>query len=133
MQPSGRLGFGQVEGMFYVHLTVGEGWSADSPVLLLDRTLLALEGSLQLEIVRLESSRPVWYDDGPDKLFNLDALRFSLSFECFGAMVRKGKDEIGPISILLLESLRGFWASKSTLESQPSFCSFRIILFGTVN
>ena len=43
--------------MFYVHLTVGEGWSADSPVLLLDRTLLALEGSLQLENVRLESSR----------------------------------------------------------------------------
>ena len=60
-------------------------------------------------------SYPVWYDDGPDKFLNIDAPRFSLGFDSLQATVSKGKDELGPISIPPLESLRALWASKSTL------------------
>jgi hypothetical protein len=47
------------------------------------------------EALSLILSYPVWYDNGPDKLLNLDAPRFSLCFDCFEATVPKGKDELG--------------------------------------
>src|SRR3989442_15543379 len=47
------------------------------------------------EALSLILSYPVWYDDGPDKLLTIDALRFSLSFDSFEATVSKGKDELG--------------------------------------
>jgi len=47
------------------------------------------------EALSLILSYPVWYDDGPDKLLNIDAPRFSLGFDSFEATVSKGKDELG--------------------------------------
>ena len=67
------------------------------------------------EALSLTLSYPVWYDDGPDKLLNIDAPRFSLGFDSFEATVSKGKDELGQYLFRSLESLRALWASKSTL------------------
>src|SRR5207245_9794283 len=67
------------------------------------------------EALSLILSYPVWYDDGPDKLLNIDAPCFSLGFDSFEATVSKGKDELGQC---LFRSWNLFWPfgpSKSTL------------------
>src|SRR5437762_13857408 len=81
------------------------------------------------EALSLILSYPVWYDDGPDKLLNIDAPCFSLGFDSFEATVSKGKDELGQCLFRSWNLFGPFGPRNRPWESQASFCSFRIILF----
>src|SRR5207247_3209074 len=49
------------------------------------------------EALSLILSYPVWYDDGPDKLLNIDAPRFSLGFDSFEALSPRQKMNLANI------------------------------------
>jgi len=85
------------------------------------------------EALSLILSYPVWYDDGPDNLLNIDAPRFSLGFDSFEATVSKGKDELGQYLFRSWNLFGPFGPRNRPWGSQASFCSFRIILFDMVN